>query len=149
MNSQLTKKERKAINADLKAAYMYIAIPFLLLIGVKGYEGNWYDILIAPDWSLASCLIFGQLSAKISKTVAMSTAQTNEYQFGWYTSKRFLLVVIALMFYTGMLSQPTIYLGVAQIMLFLLASGLHFKDGITNHLLIMNAQQHKSQQSQS
>lgn len=135
MSYEPTKLERKAIYADLKSEFIYMAIPFMLLIGVRLYIGRWQDIILSPDWSLASCLIFGQITSKVSKAVANSSVKTSQQYFGLYTAKRFLFVVIAVAFYFGMLAKPTMGLGYTQIILFFIASYFHFSDGFTTSLL--------------
>jgi hypothetical protein len=138
MSFTLSSQERKATFAELKAEYLYIAIPFLLLIAVKLYIATWQEIILAPEWSLAACLIFGQITSKVSKAVASVNTKTSEQHFGWYTAKRFLLVVISIAIYFGMLAMPTIELGYLQIIIFFLASFFHFKDGFATKLLQKN-----------
>ncbi|EBN8399928.1 hypothetical protein Q8B01_003679 [Salmonella enterica] len=138
MNSTLSLKERKATFAELKAEYLFIAIPFLLLISIKIYISTWQEIITSPDWSLASCLIFGQITSKVSKAVACSNTKTSEHFLGWYTAKCFLLVVISIAAYFGMLAKPTMSLGYIQIIIFITASYFHFKDGFTTKLLQKN-----------
>lgn len=135
MNLALSARERKATFAELKAEYLFIAIPFLLLTSVKLYIATWQEIILSPEWSLAACLIFGQITSKVSKAVAGTKAKTSEQYFGWYTAKRFLLVVISIAAYFGMLAKPTLALGYAQLFIFMLASYFHFKDGFTTTLL--------------
>ena len=72
--SKLNDQQRKATFAELKAEYLFIVIPFLLLISVKLYIATWEEIILAPEWSLAACLIFGQITSKVSKAVASSSA---------------------------------------------------------------------------
>jgi hypothetical protein len=136
---ELSAQQKKATFAELKAEYLFVVIPFLLLIAVKLYIATWQEIILAPEWSLAACLIFGQITSKVSKAVASSKAKTSEQQFGWYTAKRFLMVVFAITAYFGMLAKPTIELGYIQIFMFLLASYFHFKDGFTTKMLQINA----------
>jgi hypothetical protein len=138
MKSKISKVERRSIIADLKASYMYILIPFILLVGIKLYTDSWISIILAPDWSLASSIICGQIAASVSKAVSHRKSNTNEHQFSWYTAKRFLLVVISLSFYFAMLLKPTMELGYAQIILFFIASYLFFSDGVTTYLLKRN-----------
>jgi len=135
---KLNPQQRKATFAELKAEYLFIAIPFLLLISVKLYIATWQEIILAPEWSLAACLIFGQITSKVSKAVASSNAQTSEQYFGWYTAKRFILVVASIAAYFGMLAKPTMELGFIQIFMFFLAGFFHFKDGFTTKLLQKN-----------
>ncbi|RUR46803.1 hypothetical protein [Vreelandella populi] len=135
MSCEPTKFERGAIYADLKTEYIYIAIPFMLLISVRLYTGVWQDVVLSPDWSLASCLMFGQITSKVSKVIASSSVKTSQQHFGLYTAKRFFFVIIAVSFYFGMLAKPTIGLGYAQIILFFISSYFHFSDGFATCLL--------------
>jgi len=135
----LNVKERKSTYAELKTEYLYVLIPFMLLIAVKLYISSWQEIIMSPDWSLASCLIFGQITSKVSKAIARTKCNTSEEYFGWYTAKRFLLVLVSAAFYFGMLSKPTFELGVCQLFIFILASYFHFKDGFTTKLLQQNS----------
>jgi len=135
MNSALSKNQRKAIYADLKTEFLYIAIPFCLLIGVKSYMGDWRDIFIVADWALASCIIFGQITSKVSKAVANSKLTTSQEHFGLYTAKRFFLVVLAAAVYFGMLALPSMELGIFQIVLFFVASYFHFSDGFATAIM--------------
>jgi len=134
----LSAQQRKETFAELKAEYLFIFTPFLLLISVKLYIATWQEIILAPEWALAACLIFGQITSKISKAVASTKIKASEQYFGWYTAKRFLLVVISISVYFGMLSKPTMALGFMQIFMFFLASVFHFKDGFTTKLLQKN-----------
>jgi hypothetical protein len=137
MNYQpLSVVERKEVIADLSAEYMYVFMPFMILIMVKLYFGTWESILFAPDWSLASCIVFGQVTTKVSKAIAMRGRSSSHQNFGLYTARRVYLVVIALAFYFGMLIKPTFGLGVAQIVLFVVAAFYHFKDGVATYLLL-------------
>lgn len=135
MSSKLSLRERKAVFAELKAECLFIVIPFLLLIAVKLYIATWQDIIMSPEWSLAACLIFGQITSKVSKAVASAKAKTSEQYFGWYTAKRFLWVLISTSAYFGMLAKPVMSLGVAQVCIFFIASYFHFKDGFAARLI--------------
>jgi hypothetical protein len=135
MNSTLSIKDRKAIFANLKTEYIYYVIPFALLISVRTYLGEWEAIILSADWSLASCIMFGQITTKVSKAVADTKAKASQEHFGLYTAKRFFLVVASIAMYFGMLTQPSMVLGALQILLFVTASILHFSDGYATSLL--------------
>lgn len=135
MSCKLSEKEKDAIYAELKSEYIYIAIPFMLLISTKLYFFTWQEILLSPDWSLVSCIIFGQITSKVSRAVANTKVKASQEHFGLYTAKRFFFVVLSLAFYFFMLTKPVIELGYAQVILFLLASFFHFSDGFTTKLV--------------
>ncbi|MBA4707934.1 hypothetical protein [Aquitalea aquatica] len=140
MNSVEINREKSVIFTELKTDYLYIAIPFLLLIAIKLYMGEWRDVILSTDWSLASCLIFGQSASKLSRAAVASKNMIVEQNFGWYTAKRFLLIVASLAVYFGMIAKPSLSLAFSQIFLFLIASFFHFKDGFAALLIIRNKQ---------
>lgn len=129
MKSPPSKIERSAIFSELKTDYLYVLIPFFLLVCVKLYIGSWREVVLSADWSLASCMIFGQITSKLSRAIAKTSLNKNYSQFGWYTAKRFAFVIISAAFYFGMLVKPSIGLGFAQIVVFFIASFFHFSDG--------------------
>lgn len=145
MNSHLNKSDQRSIFSDLKAEYLYVCIPFILLILVKVYFGSSMDIILSSDWSLASSILLGQNASRVSRAVAKSTLKTNGSNYSWYSAKRFLYVMISLFFYFGMIFKPTLELGLSQFAVFLLASYLHFTDGFTIKLL--EASSHNKKQS--
>lgn len=56
---------RKKVTYQIwKAEYLYICVPFLILILVKIYFGPLRDIIYTSDWSLAASIILGQNAAK-------------------------------------------------------------------------------------
>lgn len=132
MSSNLvTNKAHQNAIRELKAEFVYMLIPFGFLIGIKGLrEGQWESIILAADWSLVACIILGQITARVTTKVASSQVQANQSGLSWYQAKRFALVVICLGVYCFMLVEPGIVLGWSQIVLFLVASWLHFHDGL-------------------
>lgn len=135
MKYKLSDVEKKDYISDLKAEYLYICVPFIILILVKVYFGPLSDVIYSSDWSLASSIILGQNAARVSRSVAKIKNGVNGSNFSWYSSKRFLLVIIALFFYFGMIFKPNIFLASSQILVFLLASWLHFTDGFAIKML--------------
>lgn len=127
--------QKKAILARLKAGYIYVAIPLVILILVKViHEKSFVAIILAPDWSLASCIIFGQVAANLSEAVASNNGQVSPQSFSYYVARRFLGVVVSLVCYVFMLTEPSIFLGAFQLVLFLWASIRFFTDGVATSL---------------
>ncbi|WP_284958193.1 hypothetical protein [Enterobacter cloacae] len=110
-------------------------MPFLILILVKVYFGPLRDILYSSDWSLAASIILGQNAAKISRSISQIKQKINDSNFSWYSAKRFIFVIVALFFYFGMIFKPNVYIACSQVLMFLLASWLHFSDGYTIKML--------------
>lgn len=138
MKYQLDKRDKKALLSDLKAEYIYIITPLVILVLVKLSATNWMGIFLSADWSLVSCVVFGQVTSKISKAVAYTALNKNHEAFGYYTAKRFFWVVISIVVYYTMLTNPSIIMGGAQVILFILASIFHFTDGVTTAMLQKN-----------
>jgi len=132
---QLSSIEKKSYISDLKAEYLYVCVPFIILVLVKIYFGPIKDIVFSSDWSLASSIVLGQNAAKVSRSVAKVKGKVNGSNFSWYSAKRFLFVLIALFFYFGMIFNPNMYLACSQIPIFLGASWLHFTDGFAVKML--------------
>lgn len=136
MTSTISKNQKTAIIANLKASYIYVLIPFTILICVKGfYEQSWEAILLAADWSLASCILFGQVSANLSKAVALHKGKVQPEVFSYYIARRFFGIVVALITYVFMLIEPNLILGSFQVLLFIWASIRSFTDGVTTEIL--------------
>lgn len=138
-----SSKERKSMLAELASEYIFIITPFVFLVAIKIYAHSWPEIILAPDWSLVSSILFGQISVRMSRS-AIKYRHIDNRQFGLYSSKRFFLVAVSLLIYFGMVAQPTLYLGWCQIGLFVLASFFHFKDGLASRILEENANCHAS-----
>jgi hypothetical protein len=134
MNPDLSSRDRKAILAELMSEYLFIVIPFTMLVLIKLYAYTWQDIVLSADWSLGSCIIFGQVAVRMTRS-AVKHRSTDDRFLGWYASKRFFMVAVSLLFYFGMIAQPTLKLGLAQFVLFGLASYFHFKDGVAARIL--------------
>lgn len=129
-----SSKNTKAMLAEVLSEYIFIALPFVFLIAIKLYAYSWEEIFLSPDWSLVSCIIFGQISIKMARS-AIKYRHAEDRAFGYYSAKRFFLVSLSLLFYFGMVAKPTILLGIGQIALFILASFFHIKDGIAARIL--------------
>lgn len=138
MKYQLSDIEKRNYISDLKAEYLYVCVPFVILILVKVYYGPLSDIIYSSDWSLASSIILGQNAARISRSVAKVKDKVNGGNFSWYSSKRFFLVIISLFFYFGMIFKPNDLLAYSQLLIFLVASRIHFTDGFAVKMLEKN-----------
>lgn len=119
------------IRHDLKAGYIFIIVPFVILAFVRViWDESWLSIITAPDWSLASCIIFGQVTAAMSRAVVRTKRQISSSGFNYHTAKRFLYVVISCMLYFAMLTKPSLWLGLIQLIWFVFASLSYFTDGM-------------------
>ncbi|MDA8480483.1 hypothetical protein NNO04_17435, partial [Citrobacter sp. Awk 4] len=83
---QLSTIEKKSFVSDLKAEYLYICVPFVILILVKVYFGPLQDIIYSSDWSLAASIVLGQNAAKISRSISKVKQRVNDSNFSWYSA---------------------------------------------------------------
>lgn len=97
----------KSVSNELKAEYCFILIPFMILVMIKLNQFDFYGILTAPDWSLASCIVIGQAQSKIIFATISSNSRTDKSYLILYVAKRIALIVISL-FYTSPFNQSLI-----------------------------------------
>jgi len=120
--------ERTVAN-ELKAEYCFIFLPFFILILTKLIKSDLLSILLAPDWSLASCIIIGQTQSRIIIATLTSKSKTDKSALMLYIAKKFILISIPFILYFYMQDEPGNILGIIQIMFFIYASWLHFVEG--------------------
>lgn len=131
----VTKKKRRVMN-DLKAGYVFISLPFVILVFVRFFWGHDpFSVIKAPDWSLASCIIFGQVTASMSRAVVDAKETINSSAYNYQTSRRFVYVVLSCLLYFSMLTKPSAWLGFVQLAWFLFASFKYFSDGVAIAML--------------
>ncbi|WP_125782914.1 hypothetical protein [Pseudoalteromonas rubra] len=131
MKLNLSDQEKNDVHANLKMELIYICIPFFLLITVKAYQGQPWEILTSPEWALASCIIFGQITSKVTKGAIASKGDIRKEGLGLYVAKRVAFIIMSLTVYFFMIMNPTKVLGSVQIALFIFAIRMHFSDGFT------------------
>ncbi len=136
MTSSITNHKKRVLLANLTAGYLFILLPLIILVLIKLlHYKSWQSILLAGDWSLASCIIFGQNVANLSKAVVARGKEIQSSIFVFYFARRLVGVVISLVIYILMLFEPNLYLGFLQITLFAWASLKYFSDGIVTEML--------------
>lgn len=117
---------------SLMASYLFVLLPFTILCFVKFIDGKWQDVFLASDWSIASFIIFGQSLTSLSSALVLSAK--NKKQYGWelHVAKLFITgIAPSMVLYIYMLNQPTLTLGIFQILMFIYASYRFFVDGLT------------------
>lgn len=111
-------------------SYLLIFIPFIMLCIIKGSSGQWIDIIMSTDWSVASFIIFAQSLGSITKTAVKSNHNIDGDVLTSYIIKVLILgIVPSLYLYFIMNTTPTIWAAVGQIIMFLYASWRFFIDG--------------------
>ena len=100
MTSLITNHKKRVLLANLTAGYLFVLLPLIILVLIKLLHfKSWQSILLAGDWSLASCIIFGQNVANLSKAVVARGKEIQSSMFVFYFARRLVGVVISLVIY--------------------------------------------------
>lgn len=122
---------------SLMASYLFILLPFSILILVKSIDLKWLDIILASDWSIASFIIFGQSLTSLSSALVASPNNKKKEGWEWYVAKLFITgIAPSMVLYIYMLKQPSVFLGILQILMFVYASYRYFIDGLACKKLV-------------
>ncbi|EOG5395481.1 hypothetical protein ABKW18_16515 [Enterobacter ludwigii] len=122
---------------SLMASYLFILLPFSILILVKSIDLKWFDIILASDWSIASFIIFGQSLTSLSSALVASPNNKKKEGWEWYVAKLFITgIAPSMVLYIYMLKQPSVFLGILQILMFVYASYRYFIDGLACKKLV-------------
>ncbi|HBR1356263.1 TPA: hypothetical protein PCH61_002077 [Klebsiella pneumoniae] len=121
---------------SLMASYLFILLPFSILILVKLIDKKWLDIILASDWSIASFIIFGQSLTSLSSALVANSGNKKREGWEWYVAKLFITgIAPSMVLYIYMLKQPSTFLGILQILMFVYASYRYFIDGLASKRL--------------
>lgn len=111
----------------LMASYLFVVLPFVILVIVKFAQNQTSDLLLLSDWSIASSIICGQLIVKLATALA---ATSKSKKMPGITFNITLLVCLGLainiVVYVLMLIMPSQSIGIIQLTLFCIASVFHF-----------------------
>ena len=136
MTSSMTDVKKNEVLASLKAGYVFILLPFVVLILIKVlHQGSWESVILTADWSLAACIIFGQNAANLTKAALSRKAEVQANSFIYYFSRRLLGVTVSLVLYILMLLEPDLWIGCIQLLVFIWASVKYFTDGMVTAML--------------
>jgi len=112
---------------SLMASYIFVILPFIILVIVKFAQDKSSELLLLSDWSIASSIIYGQLIVKLTTALA---ATNRSKKMPSITFNITLLVCLGLainiVVYVLMLVIPSQNIGIVQLILFTIASAFHF-----------------------
>ncbi|PKH04761.1 hypothetical protein CXF93_21335 [Moritella sp. Urea-trap-13] len=108
-------------------SYVFIAIPFLVMITIRLLTGDWRNIVMASDWSIASAMIYSSCMFNVWNSTR--GVNINDTSLKWFMSKSLALVCINIAVYSVILLRPSLTAGFIQIVIFLIATISHFKYG--------------------
>lgn len=129
-----TKSENSILT--LIADYIFFLLPFVILFIVRVAQGKSSDLILMSDWSIASTIVYGQLIVKLSSALASTNRDKKIPAITLYLTGLVCLgLVINVVVYVLMLIMPSVKIGIAQLILFVLASVCHFVFGsVVNHI---------------
>lgn len=128
------KKQRAYLT--LTADYIFYLLPFIILLIIRLAQGEFFNLLIISDWSIASTIMYGQLIVKLSSALAATNRQKKIPAVTLYLTVLVCLgLVVNVVVYVLMLIMANASIGIAQLFLFVLASVCHFVFGsVVGHI---------------
>ncbi|OBU45726.1 hypothetical protein AYY26_15290 [Photobacterium phosphoreum] len=108
-------------------SYIFIVIPFFVMITVRLLIGDWQNIIMTSDWSIASAMIYSTCMFNVWNSTKGLTI--NDLSLKWFMVKALTLVSINIAIYCVMLLKPSFTAGIIQILIFFFATVAHFKYG--------------------
>lgn len=132
---------------ELKSAltsYLFIFMPFLALVLVKGTSGEWGDLLIASDWSIASAMIYSSSIITVRSATRNHKGSINDNSLDYFMAKTLCMALLSIIIYVLVLVKPNPIIGYFQIILFIFASLSYIKYGrlsyrMQNDIIVSNA----------
>lgn len=113
--------------ASVASEYLFICLPFVILLIVRLHQERGTELLTTSDWGIASGIIYGQLIVRLATALATTTKPKKISAITLnFTILVCLGLSINLVTYSLMLTSPSIRLGYFQLILFALASASHF-----------------------
>lgn len=119
------QSEFKAVGTS----YLFIITPFILLVLVKCLTGNYEDLLLTGDWSVASAMIYSSSIVNVRNATREYQGKLSEVGLDWFMGVTILMSSISITIYVIALMQPSKLIGVVQVVLFVAASLAHMKYG--------------------
>ena len=117
---------------ELCNEYALICLPMFLLSLIKLYAGDWQQIFLATDWSIASIIIFSISIGQVPQAVANCSGKKCRIKKHGMTSFVILTVILGLIpclvNFVLLALEPSLYLGLIQIPLYIWATIRFFAD---------------------
>lgn len=117
--------------SELSAAltsYIFIVLPFIVLILIKLLLGRAEDILLTGDWSIASAMIYSSSIISIKNALNSSNKKVNNHSFDLFIAITICMACISIAIYVVALINPSFTVGVIQIGIFIAASITHIRN---------------------
>ncbi|MEN0679085.1 hypothetical protein [Plesiomonas shigelloides] len=129
----------KTINSSilsLIADYIFVVLPFVIILIVRCAQGPSSSFYMLPDWSIAATIVYGQTIVKLATALAKTNKPKNTSAVSFYLT---ILVafglVVNVVINILMLVMPNKALGITQMILFTIATLCHFIFGLAVHYI--------------
>ncbi|XDF80099.1 hypothetical protein AAFX60_017120 [Aliivibrio fischeri] len=120
----------------LIADYVFVILPFIIILIVRNAQGAVGSFYMLPDWGIAATIVYGQLIVKLATALAKTHRPKKTSAISFYLT---ILVafglVVNVVINILMLVIPSDGLGKTQFTLFIMATFCHFVLGAAvNHI---------------
>ncbi|OEF18821.1 hypothetical protein A145_13800 [Vibrio splendidus 5S-101] len=103
------------------SSYIFILIPFVVLIVTRGVVAQFDGIFTSTDWSIASFMIIAQCMAFII-TNSNSYPNLSRYGLSVFVGMTLIFLILCIGVYAYSLSNPQSYISSGQPIVFFLSS---------------------------
>ncbi|MGF1802899.1 hypothetical protein L4D11_19805 [Vibrio gigantis] len=120
----------------LIADYIFVILPFVIILIVRSAQGVSDSFYMLPDWGIAATIVYGQLIVKLATALAKTNKPKKTSAVSFYLTVLIAFgLVVNVVINILMLVIPNEVLGKTQIALFALATICHFIIGsAVNHI---------------
>jgi len=139
------KPHERVVGLHIVASELiFLLSPFVVIAFAYLYKGELRNLLYTPYWSIASSVLIGQ--ALIRFIIRLLQSDAHDPALSWERVTVIFSVLIALGLIPSLLllllvlisPQPSLYLGVAQVVLFLFGFSLYLAFGSTAQDMMSN-----------
>ena len=114
----------------LIADYIFVILPFVIILIVRSAQGANDSFYMLPDWGIAATIVYGQLIVKLATALAKTNKSKKTSAVNFYLTVLIAFgLVVNVVINILMLVIPNEVLGKTQIILFGLATTCHFVIG--------------------
>jgi hypothetical protein len=145
-SQSVPRPHERVVGLHVVAAELaFLLVPFVVIGFAYLYKGDLRNVLYSPYWSIASSVLIGQ--ALIRFIIRLLQSNAHDPAISWERVTVIFSVLIVLGLVPSLLvlllvlisTQPSLYLGVAQLILFVLGFSLYLALGWTGQDMVSNS----------
>ncbi|HCZ9568041.1 TPA: hypothetical protein ACGGCQ_003571 [Vibrio cholerae] len=102
--------------------YIFILIPFVVLIVTKGVVAQFQGVFTSTDWSIASFMIIAQCMSFIITNSQKSYPNLNKYGLNIFIGITIIFLILCIGVYAYSLYNPSSNIAYGQPLMFLISS---------------------------